>query len=94
MTQKKIVHIVNIGLVIANIFVCFAPKNPASGMHSNVAGVLLWFAIVMIGLFTVHLILVIIALFYNKVMLLKIMAIIMIPVSLWFWYLMVPLIKF
>lgn len=44
-------------------------------MHSNAAGVQLWFAIIMVGLLTIHLILVIVAFSYNKVMLLKIMAI-------------------
>lgn len=90
----NIYKLINIGLLILNAAIFFAPKKPMNNLNSNGAGILALFALVIIIVFVIHLILTGVALYFNKITLLKIMIVLMVPASLVFWYYAAQMIQF
>jgi hypothetical protein len=89
----KIFGVVNTIIAVLNCFVLFMPKKPVSGMHSNAAGGLMLFALILMVVIFTHIILLSIALIKNKKTLLRIMTLLMLPLSLLFWYFIIPMIQ-
>jgi hypothetical protein len=93
MTQLTLFKLVNVALLIVNAVIFFVPKKPMSNVSSNAAGILALIAMVIIVIFALHLILTGVAIYYNKIMLLKILTFLMVPASLVFWFYAVPMIR-
>jgi len=94
MTSLFFFKLLHLALLVINAVVFFAPKKPMNNVTSNAAGILALIALVIMTVFVVHLIVTLIAIYFNKSMLLKVMAIIMVPASVLFWYYAVPMIRF
>jgi hypothetical protein len=94
MLSIRIFQILNIALIIINGIVLFIPKRPMTGVHSNAAGGLMMIALAMLFVFAAHIILTVVAIYYQKDLMIKIVGIVMIPLSLMIWYWLGPLIRF
>ena len=94
MSSLFLFKVVNIALLVFNAFVFFAPKRSVHNINSNAAGILGLIALVIILVLVIHLLLTFVAFYFNKVMLLKVIAFIMVPVSIVFWYYAIPMIRF
>jgi hypothetical protein len=94
MSSHLLFKVINIALLVINPLVFFAPKKPMNNVNSNAAGILALIALVIIIVFVIHVLLTCVALYFNKVMLLKVITFIMVPFSLVFWYYAIPMIRF
>jgi hypothetical protein len=94
MTQLSLFKLINFTLLVLNAVVFFAPKKPMNNVTANAAGILALIALVVIIVFVTHLILTLVATYFNKSIMLTVMAVIMVPASMVFWYYTVPMIRF
>lgn len=84
-TCTKNLKIANILIVVVNSILFISPRAPISYMPSNAAGMLIIIAVAIAFIYLAHLVLLIIALCYQKTVLLRVLSFIMIPLSLLFW---------
>ncbi|NJN41722.1 MAG: hypothetical protein HC811_05285 [Flammeovirgaceae bacterium] len=82
--MSEFYKIANVLIIVGNVILILIPKKTVSNVHSNAAGTLSMIAIGLAVVYLIHIVLFIVAIYFNKMQLLRILTFIYMPITLSF----------